>query len=32
VIDPEGYVRLVFPNSVGGQEMAADLAYLMRRG
>jgi cytochrome oxidase Cu insertion factor (SCO1/SenC/PrrC family) len=32
VIDPEGYVRLVFPNGVTGKEMAADLAYLMRRG
>jgi protein SCO1/2 len=32
VIDPEGYVRLVFPNGVSGEEMAADLAYLMRRG
>jgi protein SCO1/2 len=32
VIDPDGYVRLVFPNGVTGKEMAADLAYLMRRG
>jgi protein SCO1/2 len=32
VIDPEGRVRIIFPYGVKGSEMAADLAYLMRRG
>lgn len=30
VVDPEGYVRLVFPYSITGAEMAADLRHLMR--
>jgi protein SCO1/2 len=32
VIDPEGYVRLIFTTGVTGEEMAADITYLMRRG
>lgn len=32
VIDPEGYVRMIFTNDVTGAEMASDVAYLMRRG
>ncbi len=32
VIDPEGYVRMIFPYGTTGEEMAADLRYLMRRG
>jgi protein SCO1/2 len=32
VIDPEGYVRIIFTHGVKGADMAADLAYLMRRG
>jgi protein SCO1/2 len=30
VVDPEGYVRLVFPYSITGAEMAADLRHLMQ--
>ncbi len=30
VIDPKGRVRLVFPFEVTAQEMAADLAYMLR--
>jgi protein SCO1/2 len=30
VVDPDGYLRLVFTNDVTAQEMAADLRYLMR--
>jgi protein SCO1/2 len=32
VIDPEGYVRMIFTNGVKGADMASDIAYLMRRG
>lgn len=32
VIDPEGYVRIIFTYGVKGEEMASDIAYLMRRG
>lgn len=32
VIDPEGYVRMIFPYGATGEEMAADMSYLMRRG
>lgn len=32
VIDPEGYVRMIFPYGTTGEEMAADMSYLMRRG
>ena len=32
IIDPEGHVRLIFTYGATGAEMAADLAYLMRRG
>lgn len=32
VIDPDGYVRIVFPYGITGSEMADDLSYLMRRG
>jgi protein SCO1/2 len=32
VIDPEGYVRMIFTYGVKGEEMASDIAYLMRRG
>jgi protein SCO1/2 len=32
VIDPEGYVRIIFPYGVSGEEMATDLGYFMRRG
>ena len=32
VIDPEGYVRIIFPYGTKGAEMASDLTYLMRRG
>ncbi len=32
VIDPEGYVRLIFPYGTTGKDMAADISYLMRRG
>lgn len=31
VIDPDGYVRLVFPYGVSGQDMASDIEVLMRR-
>jgi len=30
VIDPKGYVRLVFPFETTAQEMAEDLAYMLR--
>lgn len=30
VLDDEGYMRLVFPFGVTGEEMAADLAYIMK--
>ena len=32
VIDPEGYVRIIFPYGVSGADMASDLRYFMRRG
>jgi protein SCO1/2 len=32
IIDPEGYVRMIFTYGVNGTDMASDLAYLMRRG
>jgi protein SCO1/2 len=32
VVDPEGYVRLVFPYDTSADDMAADMAYLLRRG
>lgn len=32
VIDPEGYVRMIFTYGVPGADMASDIAYLMRRG
>lgn len=32
VIDPEGYVRMIFTYGVAGADMASDIAYLMRRG
>jgi protein SCO1/2 len=32
VIDPEGYVRVIFTYGVKGAEMASDLAYIMARG
>jgi protein SCO1/2 len=32
VIDPEGHVRMIFTSGVKGEEMASDIAYLMRRG
>lgn len=32
VIDPEGYVRMIFTYGITGADMAADIAYLMRRG
>ena len=32
VIDPEGYVRMIFPHGVSGEDMAQDLLSLMRRG
>jgi protein SCO1 len=31
LIDPEGHVRAIFPYGITGEEMAADLQYLMRR-
>jgi protein SCO1/2 len=31
-IDPQGRMRIVFPYGVSGEDMAADLEYLMRRG
>ncbi len=31
VIDPEGYVRMIFPYGTSGEDMAADMNYLMRR-
>ena len=30
VIDPDGYVRMVFPYGVSGEDMAADMTYLLR--
>lgn len=32
VIDPEGYVRMIFTYGVSGEDMASDISYLMRRG
>jgi protein SCO1/2 len=32
VIDPQGHVRMIFTNGTKGADMAADLAYLIRRG
>jgi len=32
IIDAKGYVRLVFPHGTTPADMAADLAYLLRRG
>lgn len=32
LIDPDGYVRMIFPNATAPVDMAADLRYLMRRG
>jgi protein SCO1/2 len=32
VIDPEGYVRMIFPYGTSGEDMAKDITYLMRRG
>jgi protein SCO1/2 len=32
VIDPDGYVRMIFAYGTTGKDMAADMAYLMRRG
>ena len=32
VVDPEGYVRLIFRYGTSGEEMASDLKYLIRRG
>jgi protein SCO1/2 len=32
VVDPGGYVRLVFPYDTSADDMAADMAYLLRRG
>jgi protein SCO1/2 len=32
LLDPKGYVRMVFPYGVPGEDIAADLAYFMRRG
>lgn len=32
LIDPKGYVRMVFPYGVSGADIAADLKYFMRRG
>lgn len=32
VIDPDGYLRYVIPYGVTGEEIAADMRYLMRRG
>jgi protein SCO1 len=31
VVDPNGYVRMVFPYGVTAEEMAADMRYLLRR-
>lgn len=31
VVDPDGYVRMLFPYGLSGEDMAADLQYLMRR-
>jgi len=30
VVDDEGYVRMIFPYGTSGDDMAADMAYLMR--
>lgn len=30
VIDPQGYLKLVFPFGTSGEDMASDLAYLLR--
>lgn len=32
VLDRQGFVRLIIPYGTSGQEMAADIAYLLRRG
>ncbi len=32
LIDPRGYVRMIFPYGVPGADIAADLKYFMRRG
>jgi protein SCO1 len=32
VIDPDGYVRIIFTYGVTGEEMATDIRYFMRRG
>ena len=32
LIDPQGYVRMVIPYGVPGEDIAADLKYFMRRG
>jgi protein SCO1/2 len=32
VIDPQGYVRMVFPHGTTAADLAADMAYLLRRG
>ncbi len=32
VLDRKGFVRLVIPHGTSGKEMAADIAYLLRRG
>ncbi|MCC6167087.1 MAG: SCO family protein [Caldilineaceae bacterium] len=32
VVDPDGYVRMIFPYGTTGKDMAADMTYLMRRG
>lgn len=31
LVDPNGYVRMVFPYDTSGEEIAADLRYLMQR-
>ncbi|GIV77000.1 SCO family protein [Litorilinea aerophila] len=30
-VDPEGYVRMIFPYGTTAEEMAADMSYLLRR-
>ena len=32
LIDPKGYVRMIFPYGTPGADIAADLKYFMRRG
>lgn len=32
LIDPKGYVRMIFTYGTTGEDMASDIAYIMRRG